>query len=94
MNPLKYEVRVNNFILTCIFAILGYCAVFSGNSLPTFQDDLLVPFSRHKKFLDFWISWPLKMGVIGCPETSAKIYSYRLHNNLKSVDAIYFTAEA
>jgi hypothetical protein len=26
-------------------------------------------------------SWPLKMGSIGCPETSVKNYHYSLHNN-------------
>jgi len=27
-----------------------------------------------------WIYWPLKMGRIGCPETSARNYHYTLHN--------------
>jgi hypothetical protein len=39
-----------------ICALLGYLAAWSGNSLPTFQDNL--------------ISWSLKMMSIGCPETS------------------------
>jgi len=33
--------------------LLGYNAVSSGNSLPTFQDNLSIPSSR---------VWPLKMG--------------------------------
>jgi len=30
--------------------------------------------------LSFWISWPLKMGPIGCPETSVRNYHYTLRN--------------
>ena len=67
--------------LSDICAVLGYCAAFSGNSLLTFCDNLSVPSSRHKKFLDSWISWPLKMGLIHSPEMSAKNYSYRLCND-------------
>jgi len=33
----------------CICALLGYCLVGSGNSLPTFRDNLSVPSSRFKK---------------------------------------------
>jgi hypothetical protein len=36
-----------------IFAILGYYAALSGNSLPTFRENVSVPSSRVKKFLDF-----------------------------------------
>jgi len=37
-----------------ICALLGYYAAYSGNSLPTFQDNLLVPSSKVKisKLLD------------------------------------------
>jgi hypothetical protein len=36
-----------------IRALIGYCAVYSGNSLQTFRDNLAVPSSRFKN------SWPL-----------------------------------
>ena len=50
-------------------ALLGYYAASSGNSLPTFRDNLSVP------FMD---CWPLEMGPIGCPKTSARSYHYPL----------------
>jgi len=34
-------------------AFLGYCAAYSGNSLPTFRDNLSVPSSRVKNPLTF-----------------------------------------
>jgi hypothetical protein len=37
-------------------ALLDYCAVSSGNTLPTFGDNLSVPFP-----------WLLKTRPIGCP---------------------------
>jgi len=40
-----------------ICPLLEYYAAYSGHSLPTF----LLIFSP-------WISWRLKMGLIGCPE--------------------------
>ena len=42
----------------------------SGNFLPTYWDNLLVPSSRIK----------LKVGPIGCRETSIRIYLYTLRN--------------
>ena len=51
--------------------LLGYYTV-NSNSLPTFQDNLFIPSSRVR---------PLKMGLIGCPETSVKNYHYSLRNN-------------
>ena len=50
-------------------ALLRYCVARSANSLPTFRDNQLVP------------QWPLKMGPIGCPETSVRYYPYTLRNN-------------
>jgi len=55
----------------CVF--LGYCAVSSGNSLPTFQDNLSVPFSRPKN--------PSWMEPIGCPETSVRNHLSSLCNS-------------
>jgi hypothetical protein len=56
--------------MICTCDLLGYYAVYRGNSLPTFRDKLLVPSSRVKN------SWPL----IGCPETSVNNYYYTLLN--------------
>ena len=55
----------------CVF--LGYYAASSGNSLPTFQDNLSVPSSRPKN--------PSWMEPIGCPETSIRNYLYSLRNS-------------
>jgi len=51
-----------------VCALLGHYAVYGIHFLPTFLDNLSVP------------SWPLKMGPIGCPETSVRNYQYTLHN--------------
>jgi len=51
--------------------LLDYYAV-SSNSLPTFQDSLFIPSSRVR---------PLKMGLIGFPETSVRNYHYSLRYN-------------
>jgi hypothetical protein len=39
-----------------IFALLRYYAASSGNHLPTFQDNLLVPSSGGKEVLSSWTS--------------------------------------
>jgi hypothetical protein len=57
-----------------IWALLQYYAAYSGNSLPTFRDNLSVPSSRSM------ISWTLKMGPIGCPQTSVRNYHYTPRN--------------
>jgi len=49
----------------------------SGNFLTMFQDNLSVPSSR----VDLQGFDPLKMGLIGCPETSVRNYHYSLCNN-------------
>ena len=49
-----------------ICALLGCYAACSGGSLPTFPDNV--------------ISWPLKMGPIGCPEMSVRNYHDTLRN--------------
>jgi hypothetical protein len=65
-----------------ICALLGYYTACSGDSLPTFRDNLSVPPSRDlKKSEGTWIFWnSLKMGSIGCPETSVRNYQYTLLN--------------
>ena len=50
-------------------ALLVYYAVSSGNFLPIFWDNLLVPSSGVKK-----------MGQISCPEMSVRNYHYSLRN--------------
>jgi len=56
-------------------AILSYYAAHSGNSLPMFQDNLLVVSWRVKN------SWLSKMGLIGRPEMLVRNYHYMLHNS-------------
>ena len=62
-------------------APLGCYAASSGNSLPTFRDSLSVPSSVAQKSSRIQKSWPLKMGPIGCPETSVRNYHYSLRNS-------------
>jgi hypothetical protein len=58
---------------------------FHHYSLPTFWDNISFPSSGVKKSKSFWnyswIFWPLKMGRIGCPETSVMSY----HNTLCNI---------
>ena len=58
-------------------ALLGYYAASSGNFLPTFRDNLLVPSSGVKK------TRSLRMELVGCPKTWASNYHYLLHNSLE-----------
>ena len=54
--------------------LLGYYTSSSGNFLPMFWDNLQVP--------SLWVKiLTLKMGHIGCPETSVRNYHYSLRNN-------------
>jgi hypothetical protein len=55
-----------------ICSLLGYYTALSDRSVPTFRDNISVPSS--------WTSWPLKMGLIGCPETSLQNYHPTLRN--------------
>jgi len=75
-------------IVEWICSFLDNYRASSGNSLLTFQDNLSVLSSRVMKFKkgqeskkSFLDSWPLKMGLIGCPEMSLRNYHYSLHNN-------------
>ena len=52
----------------------------SGNFLPTFRDNLSVPYSGSKNPVLF-DSWTLKGGPIGCPETSVINNHYSQRNN-------------
>jgi len=58
-----------------ICALLPYYPAYSGNFLPTLQDDPSVPSSRVKK-----TSWPLKIVPICFPETSVRNYHCTLGN--------------
>jgi hypothetical protein len=61
-------------------ASLGYYAASSGNSLRTFSDNICPIFKgqEYKKGID---SSPLKVGTIGCLETSVRNYHYSLRNS-------------
>ena len=63
-------------------ALLGCYAESSGNFLPTFQYKLSVPSSgvKNPQTQTFWILDPLKMGPVGCTETSVSNYNYSLRN--------------
>jgi hypothetical protein len=61
-------------------ALLGYYAAYTGNSLPPFQNNLSVLSPRIKKYMKNWVSWLLKMGPIGCPETSVRNCHYMTSN--------------
>ena len=50
-----------------------FCSLI-GSYLLTFRYNLLVPSSRVIS------TWPLKTGLVGCPETSAPNYQSTLHN--------------
>ena len=54
-----------------ICSLPGNYAAGSGHCLPTFRDNQSVPSST---------SWPLKTGLIGCPETSVRNYHYSPRN--------------
>jgi hypothetical protein len=56
-------------------AFLAYYAACSGNTLPTFQDNVLAPSSGVKN------PRILKMGPTGSPETSVISYQYNLHSS-------------
>ena len=64
-----------------IGVLLGCCTAYSGNSAPTFRDNLAIPSSRVKKSKkndSSSTSSVLMMGPIGCPETSVRNYNSRL----------------
>jgi len=52
-------------------AVLSYYTAGSGNFLPTFRGNLSIPSS----------GLILKMGPVGCPETSVRNYHYCLRNS-------------
>jgi hypothetical protein len=70
------------------FDLLRCHAALIFSYLPTFRDNLSVPYSRVKQStknilynlvpkcsrLFTWSAWHLKMGMIGCPETSVNNY--------------------
>jgi len=66
-----------------ICGVLKYYAAKSGNSVPTFRYSLSVTSSRIKSKTSSWTSRPLKMGPIGCPETSVRYYPSTLCNILE-----------
>jgi hypothetical protein len=79
--------RAKYFILVENCALLGHYAAGSGNSLPTFRDNLSVLFWKVNK------SWPFKMGPIFCPERSVGITITCCVVTQKSAVPIYFAVE-
>jgi hypothetical protein len=63
-----------------ICALLGYYSSYSGNSLPTFRDNIWVPSSRIKKPNSSWISWSLGRGLVSCAAKAVRNYQYMLRN--------------
>jgi len=51
-------------------AVSGYYAASSSNFIPTFRNNMSVPVFKR-----------LKMGPIGCPETSVRNHNYLLRND-------------
>jgi hypothetical protein len=59
-----------------ICAILEFYAAQNGNLVPTFRDNLSVPYSRVKH--SFWAASPVKMGPISCSETLTHNYNSKV----------------
>jgi hypothetical protein len=81
-------IKLINILLQCLIpgprrevdencALLWYYAAYSGNSLPTFRDNLWVPSSKVKKFK---MNWTFKMGQMSCLEITLRNYHYKLRN--------------
>jgi len=67
-----------------ICALLVRYTAYSGNSLPTFRNnisDLSSKVKKSKSWTSSWTSSPLKMGQIGCTETSVR----NCHSALRNV---------
>jgi hypothetical protein len=62
----------------CTF--LGYYAVNSGHSVRMFRDNIC-PFFKGQESKKGMDSSPLKMGTIGCLDTSVRNYHYSLRNS-------------
>ena len=89
--PVIFEPPCTMYYIVCVmsgfrrevaenFAFLGHYATSSGNFLPTFPYNLYVlssGFENPQKIRT------LRMGPIGCPETSVGKYHYSLCNNIK-----------
>ena len=61
---------VVRYMRTALFWAIIQCEVRSGNYLPTFRYNLSAPTSR-----------VIKVGPIGCPETSVSSYHFALYNS-------------
>jgi hypothetical protein len=72
-SSLRHLVVVIHYICT----LMAYYAACSGNSLPTFRYNLLGPIFKSQESKSLIYS-PLKIGPIGCPETSVRNYQYTL----------------
>jgi hypothetical protein len=77
-----------------VITLLRCYTVLVGSWLSSLQDNLSVPFSKVKQSKKNWTASPLKMGPVGCLETSVTNYQSTLCNIPKGVDLIYNNAEA
>jgi len=73
-----------------ICVLLGYYTAYSGNSVPTFWDKLLLPSSS---FLENWFQRSLKMRPIGCLEMSVRNYHCTLCNNPEERKSLFFSSK-
>jgi hypothetical protein len=92
----KSEVKQQSVLICCSFLQPNITDLWSyplshprrlkkiGSYWPTFRDSVSAP---------TWAAWPMKMGSIGCPETSVTTIP-RCVNPRKSEDGIYTAGEA
>jgi hypothetical protein len=71
-------------------ALLGHYAALSSSCMPTFRHNLSGPIFKGQEVQEEKI----KMGQIGCPETSVQNYTQRCLIYQKTADAICIAAEA
>jgi hypothetical protein len=64
----------------CDCAVRELYAAQCGNLVQTLQDNLSFPSWRVTNSWSYWTSLFLKMGLLDCPETSAKYYNSTLRN--------------
>lgn len=71
-----------------VFTLPGFYAALLVISLLAFRHLILIPTSRNRKSknLDCLTPWPVKMGPMGCTETSVNTYRATLRKTQKSVE--------
>jgi hypothetical protein len=69
-----------------VFTLLGPYTAYFGNYLPKFREGTLIPSSRVKAVQEdksTWITLPLEIRPIGCPDILVNKRLITLHNNSK-----------